>query len=256
MMFAKVQMERLTMNMKRLFRNSLIVFLVLALNAAVVGDGIDNSQLVREISSIEIFFDDFVNAYNNHDIERVKLLAGKTAPHWIRWIKGPERMGEVKIVECTTNGTLNVTAKMSVLGGKDELRTFDAVFKMRMIDGSYCIEEMSLPESDGKNLQMIASARTSERLIKCINNGDLIGVKGVLEYDDNADFEIELANRGLIWIKQAIDDRVKILSKGMAIQRMANGELEGCVSVPCAPNGTNIIRKVIIDGEKVCRGVQ
>ena len=74
-----------------------------------------------------------------------------------------------------------------------------------------------------------------------------------MSFGNAADFESELAIRGLSWIKNAIDHRVTIPEESMIMSRDGKEMLVGRVKVPCAPDGTNILRMVVFKDGKIDR---
>ena len=90
-----------------------------------------------------------------------------------------------------------------------------------------------------------------DKLIEAINKRDLDSVKGLVSFGDAADFETELSSRGLSWVKEAIDNRVKAPKYNLSTSREGKDIITGRLYVPCAPGGTNILRKVVFRDGKI-----
>ena len=206
-----------------------------------------------EKNALESFFRGFKEAFNSRNSDRVRNMSGASARQWLRWMKGKENLDEFEIVECVANSSTNVTAKVYVVGGDRGRYAFDAVFAMKKSNGEYSIEAMSLPESDCQNQDFDKAAESGARLIKAINDRDMDAVKETVSFGDNQDFEAMLTPRGLLWIKESIDNGVRISRDSMIMSRPSKTMLIGQVWVPSAPGGTNIMRKVVFKDGKIDR---
>lgn len=206
-----------------------------------------------EKNALESFFRGFKEAFNSRNSDRVRNMSGASARQWLRWMKGKENLDEFEIVECVANSATNVTAKVYVIGGDRGRYAFDAVFAMKKSNGEYSIETMTLPESDRLNQDFDKAAESGARLIKAINDRDMDAVKETVSFGDNQDFEAMLTPRGLSWIKESIDNGVRISRDSMIMSRASKTMLIGQVGVPFALSGTNIMRKVVFKDGKIDR---
>lgn len=149
-------------------------------------------------------------------------------------------------------GPANVdSGKVNVSGSDKGPYAFDAVFTLRKDRGIYSIEDMALPKSDNLNQKFDKAVAVGKRLIVAINDRDLNAAKETVSFGNAADFESELAIRGLSWIKNAIDHRVTIPEESMIMSRDGKEMLVGRVKVPCAPDGSNILRMVVFKDGKI-----
>ena len=232
-------------------------FAVVALVCArcLAGEAGDPQYLASELVVVKTFFEEFKNAFNSKDIERVRKMSGNSSKRWLRWMQGKEKLGEVGINSWFTNieQKVTVSAKVNVSGGDKGPYAFDAVFTLRKDRGIYSIEDMALPKSDNLNQEFDKAVAVGKRLIVAINDRDLNAAKETVSFGNAADFESELAIRGLSWIKNAIDHRVTIPEESMIMSRDGKEMLVGRVKVPCAPDGTNILQKVIFMAGKIDR---
>ena len=190
---------------------------------------------------IEALFEDLAKAYKSKDVDRIKKIAGNSAERWLRWLDGNEQLGSIVIVTCSTNNAV-VKSKVTLLGRGDDPYAFDAKYTMSKIDGAYCIENMEV--SDGWNRLFDATVETSSRLIKAINERNLSSVRELLYYCETNDVSVALAERGMLWVKNAIDNGVRISENRMKVQCEGGKYMIGLISVPEVPGGTNIMRKV------------
>jgi len=232
-------------------------FVVVALVCArcLAGEAGDPQYLASELVVVKTFFEEFKNAFNSKDIERVRKMSGNSSKRWLRWMQGKEKLGEVGINSWFTNieQKVTVSAKVNVSGSDKGPYAFDAVFTLRKDRGIYSIEDMALPKSENLNQEFDKAVAVGKRLIVAINDRDLNAAKETVSFGNAADFESELAIRGLSWIKNAIDHRVTIPEESMIMSRDGKEMLVGRVKVPCAPDGTNILRKVIFMAGKIDR---
>ena len=194
---------------------------------------------------IEALFEDLAKAYKSKDVDRIKKIAGNSAERWLRWLDGNEQLGSIVIVTCSTNNAV-VESKVTLLGRGDDPYAFDAKFTMSKIDGAYCIENMEVP--DGWNRLFDATVETSSRLIKAINERNLSSVRELLYYCETNDVSVALAERGMLWVKNAIDNGVRISENRMKVQCEGGKYMIGLISVPETPGGTNVVRKVYFRG--------
>ena len=208
-----------------------------------------------DTTRINACFSEFKKAFNNREIEKVKNMTGKSARRWTRWMDGDDKIDRIEIVDLSFGSTTNVLAKVSVLGANKGQRNFDARFVIATkTDGTYVIENMSLPESDLRNSLFEDSVKTSKALIKAINDRDISRVKELIACGRDANIEKELHERGLVWIKEAIDSGIKISGDRMSVQRNG-GIIVGRLSVPSMAGGTNVVRQISFKGAKIERDV-
>ena len=199
---------------------------------------------------IEALFEDLAKAYKARDVERLKKTAGNSSERWLRWLDGNEELGSIVIVACSADDAV-VRAKVTLLGRGDDPYAFDAKFTMGKINGAYCIEDMEV--ADGWNRLFDATVETSSKLIKAINGRDLSSVRELMYCCETNDVSIVLAERGLHWVKAAIDNGVRIGESRMKVQCEGGKRMIGLISVPEMPGGTNIMRKVYFRGGRIQR---
>ena len=204
-----------------------------------------------EASELKMFFKGLVEAYNSGDIERIKKITGNSAERWLRWLDGKERLGGVEVVGCSTDDAREVLAKVTLLGYGDDPHSFEAKIAMRKDEGAYRIEGMEL--SDGWNRLFDATIETSEKLIKSINDRDLTAVQGLIYRCGSNDFNAVLAERGLTWVKEAMDNGIKIPERRMKVQGTSGNCMLGQISIPDQNGGTNVMRRIVFVGGKIQR---
>lgn len=204
-----------------------------------------------EASELKMFFKGLVEAYNSGDIERIKKMTGNSAERWLRWLDGKERLVGVEVVGCSTDDAREVWAKVTLLGCGDDPYSFEAKIAMRKDEGAYRIEDMEL--SDGWNRLFDATIETSEKLIKSINDRDLTAVQGLIYRCGSNDFNAVLAERGLTWVKEAMDNGIKIPERRMKVQGTSGNCMLGQISIPDQDGGTNVMRRIVFVGGKIQR---
>ena len=206
----------------------------------------------KESAAIKGFFEDFREAFNAKDVERVKKMSGNTWNHWSKAIN-EGRFESVEILDITVGNQTNVIAKCVAVDSKNRTYPAEVVFTMKQEDGVYSIEKMRFPESERRSKELDKGMGAIEKLIEAINKRDLDSVKGLVSFGDADDFEAELSSRGLSWIKESIDNGVKAPKFNMSTSRDGRDTITGRLYVPCEPGGTNIKRKVVFKDGKIDR---
>lgn len=116
-------------------------FAVVALVCArcLAGEAGDPQYLASELVVVKTFFEEFKNAFNSKDIERVRKMSGNSSKRWLRWMQGKEKLSEVGINSWFTNieQKVTVSAKVNVSGSDKGPYAFDAVFTLRKDRGIY-----------------------------------------------------------------------------------------------------------------------
>ena len=152
-----------------------------------------------ETTSVRTCFSEFKEAFNKREMAKVKTLTGRSATRWLRWSNGDEKIDKIEVVDISFGAKTEALVRVDIIGGEKGPYQFDARFIMATKDdGSYIIEDMSLPESDLKNSLFEASVATSKSLIKAINDRDISCVKELIACDQTVDLERELQKRGLM----------------------------------------------------------
>ena len=207
-----------------------------------------------DVRAIKQMFADLVAAYGSHDIDRLKCLTGDSIERWLRWMDGEEKLGGVEVVRCLAGEPVRVSAEITLLGAGDDPYPFPVSFSLRRVDGCrYCIVDMTLAAADRWNRLLDSTIETTEKLINAINSGDLAAVGELLYQASSQDLETELSGRGLLWIKEAVEQGVEIPARRMAVRCVDGRWMEGSVSVPNVSSSSNILRRVVFVGSKIQR---
>ena len=225
--------------------NDIVIVGAKELNLSVGGLRVDST----EIGKIKSFFKDLVETYNKKDINRLKKLSGGAYERLSRWMDADELLGGVDVLGCHEGDAIAVSAEITLLGRGDDPYTFPVTIVLIENEGTYQVEEISL--SDRWNRLLDKTIEASEALIKAINQRDLIAVKGLLYDGRNGDLVKILSERGLMWIKAAVDRHVEILQSRMVVKCVLGKQMVGEIPVPCGKGGTNIIRRVVFVGGKI-----
>ncbi len=204
-----------------------------------------------EASELKMFFKSLGEAYNSGDLERIKKMSGNSAERWLRWHDGEEKLGGVEVVGHLPSDTREVVAKVTLLGRGDDPYSFEAKFTMHKDEGAYRIEDMEL--FDGWNSLFDSTIETSVKLIKAINDCDLNAVRGLFYRCGSNDFTAVLAERGLTWVKEAMDNGVKISERRMKVKGTSGRCMLGCISIPDQDGRTNVVRRIVFVGGKIQR---
>lgn len=206
----------------------------------------------KESAAIKAFFADFKEAFNAKDVERVKKMSGDTWNHWSKAIN-EGRFESVEIQDISVGEQTNVSTKCIAVDSKNRAYPAEVVFTMKQEDGVYSIEKMRFPEAERRSKELDNGMAAIDKLIEAINKRDLDSVKGLVSFGDAADFEAELSSRGLSWIKESIDKGVTAPKFNLSTSRDGRDTITGRLYVPCAPGGTNIMRKVVFKDGKIDR---
>lgn len=212
----------------------------------------EHPLLLDEKVSIDAFFRGFIEAVNSKDVELVKKMSGKSWPHWSKLIN-KARLESVEILDIVAGKQTNVVTKCIAIDAKKRCYPAEVVFTMRKEDGVYSIEAIRFPDHEREQLEFDKAHGSVEQLVVAMNNRDLCAVKGLVSFGDVADFESELAVRGLSWVKSAIDAGTEIPIAGSGVSRAGNDNLIGRIYVPCANGGTNVLRTIVFKNGKIDR---
>lgn len=202
-----------------------------------------------KIGKIRHFIMELIEAYNEKDVKRLKLLSGGAYDRLLRWMDAGELLGGVEVLSCHERDVITACVEITLLGSGDDPYTFTSNIELTENNGTYYIKGISL--FDRWNRSLDSAIEASEMLIKAINRRDLTAVKDLLYGGEGRDLGELLLERGLMWIKDAVDRRVKIPQCRMVVRCAQGRRMEGEVLVPCDIGGTNIVRKVVFAGAKI-----
>lgn len=238
--------------MKHKFGNLLLQVMLAMMCMFCHADGVDVLPLPEEeVSAIKAFFRGFAEALNSKDVERVKRMSGGTWGHFSERIDCQEKILDMEVLDVITDKQTNVVTKTTVGSDKGRPRSAEVIFTMKKGDGGYSIEKMAVSEVNKRN-QILDDARcVLGRLAAAINGRNLDEAKNLVSFDNAADFEAELSSRGLSWIKEAIDNCVKAPMFNMSASRDGQDTITGRIYVPCALDGSNILRMVVFKDGKI-----
>ncbi len=206
-----------------------------------------------DISELRAFFVQFADALNSKDIERIKRMSGGAWEHFSERIDCQEKILGMEVLGVITDKQTNVVTKTTVGRDKGRPRSAEVIFTMKKVDGAYSIDKMTVPEVNKRNQTLDDARCVLVRLAAAINGRSLDAVKGLVSFGDAADFEKELSARELSWIKEAIDNCVQAPMFNMSASREGQDRITGRIYVPCAPDGTNILRMVVFKDGKIDR---
>lgn len=206
-----------------------------------------------DISELRAFFVQFADALNSKDIERIKRMSGGAWEHFSERIDCQEKILGMEVLGVITDKQTNVVTKTTVGRDKGRPRSDEVIFTMKKVDGVYSIDKMTVPEVNKRNQTLDDARCVLVRLAAAINGRSLDAVKGLVSFGDAADFEKELSARELSWIKEAIDNCVQAPMFNMSASREGQDRITGRIYVPCAPDGTNILRMVVFKDGKIDR---
>ena len=235
--------------MKSIFTSLLIAMFVYGFLQCALADKLPGCK-----TSVALFFEEFMKAYNSKDAEKVVKMSGATSGSWLQALKNNDKIEKIEIENCVFGGTTNASTRITSVSAFGKKFSFNVDFLLFETNGEYCIEKMSIPAAEDWNRQFDKSRETSEKLIQSINNKDVNRLKKLICGEVGADWEKEFSNRGLTWIVDAINDEVKIKNKRMLIQCIRGNEIEGRVPVFCRQEGSNVTRRVVFKDGKIDRG--
>ena len=236
----------------------MIVKLIAVSVAAVIGaHALADEQAIcplldDDVAAIKTFFKDFMEAFNAKDVERVKRMSGDTWNHWAKSMN-EGRFESVEILAITTENQTNVTTRCIAIDDKKRVYPARVVFTVKQEAGVYSIEKMRFPDSERRSKELDNGIHAVEGLIESINRRDLDSVKGLVSFGDVGDFETELSARGLSWVKDTIDNCIRVPRVNISASRDGNDVITCRLNVPSPTGGTNITRKVVLKGGKVDR---
>ena len=207
----------------------------------------------KESTEIAAFFKDFVEALNAKDAERVKKMSGETWKQWVEAMYDGGRFEAFDVLSVAMGEQTNAVVKCKVVDKSGRAKTGEVVFTMKSARGVYSIDRITDPVGESRRKEFKDACYALQQLITSINNRSMESVKAVVTFADAPDFDVELSARGLSWIKEAVDNDVKIAQEGMGVSREGKDIISGRICVPDVLGGTNILRKVIFKGSKIDR---
>ena len=215
----------------------------------------DHAQRLPEKDSaaIKAFFVDFKDALNAKDIERVKKMSGDAWKQWMETMNDGGRFEALDVLSITTGEQTNAVVKCTVVDRGGKAKTGEVVFAMKCVGGVFSIDKITDPVGEGRKKEFKDACRALMQLTTSINNRSMDSVKAAVSFADAPDFDSELLARGLSWIKEAVDNDIKIAQEGMGVSREGKDIISGRIYVPDVLGGTNILRKVIFKGSKIDR---
>ena len=238
--------------MKKLFNKAFVIVAIANCMSYLANGNVAESLPKEEVSVLKDFFHDFQDAFNSKDVDRVRILSGNTWDYWKGTID-EGKFASIEILDIRMRPATNVVTRCVAVGEDGISYPAEVVFTMGKVSGSYCIEKIAFPTVERMNKELIDAKETIFHLIAAINSRDYSNVKGFVSFGDAADFEADLSARGLSWIKEAIDNRIMVPRVNISTSRDENDVITGCLNVPCAPDGTNVLRKVVFKNGKIDR---
>lgn len=242
------KMNMYFMGIKRL----LLLVLLIAGRQCVSDDCEGRFRPAEGIGAIRRFFEEFKEAFNAKDAERVRKKSGKTWEKWSENLKGNVKLDNIEIVGFESGAVSNVSAKVTFVEN-GETSLYEVVFSLKKDDGFYSIQNMIEPKIEKRIQEFDVAVKANEVLIDAINARDMDAAKSVLSFEDAKNFEVELSSRGLMWIKSAIVNGVEVPLEDSGVGREGSDLLVGRVYVPCSPGGTNILERFIFKDGKIDR---
>ena len=203
------------------------------------------------LDGLRKFFREYVDTYNIKDVDKLEQLAGDSFGRLMRWMDAGELLGGVEVRCCHGSDVIEVSTEVTLLGRGDDPYTFPVVFKMRENANGFFVEDMLLSPADGGNRALDSAVDASEKLVAAINERDIQSVGNLLYDCKSGDLDKALLDRGLSWIKEAIDHKVEITQRHTVVRCASGGRMVGEVPVPCRLGGTNIVRRVVSVGAKI-----
>lgn len=205
----------------------------------------------KEHVAVKKFFQDFEKAYKSGDFTKIKEMSGSTWRSWSRLIEAKTELESIKVADVEFKDKITASAEVSVLDAKKGRLTDTGRFIMKKNASGYCIDQ-AVNHSEGEVDDIMCSLN---EMIAAINAKDFKKVKQTLTFGDAADFEQQLALRGLMWIKEAVDTGVTI-PKSVGVHKVGGRFVAYDIKVPIGEGGTNVIKKVSFKNGKIDRAAR
>ena len=122
----------------------IVVMVAVVAGLGCFGDDVKGRFPEEDVVMIKAFFEEFKEALNSNDVERVRRLSGGAWGHFSTRINCGDIVEEIDIIDVSMS---NVVTKTSVRDVNGDLRRAEVVFIMKKVDGLYTVEKMLLPES-------------------------------------------------------------------------------------------------------------
>ena len=148
---------------------------------------------------------------------------------------------------------MKVFAKVPIVENDGKSRLYEVLFTLKKNDGSYSIQNMVEPKVGKRNQEGREAFETVRKLVTAINAHDMGSARELLSFKDAADFEKELSSRGLVWIKEMIENKVTIPEGCIGAGYEERNRLIGSIDAPVVFGGANILRRFYFNDGKIDR---
>ena len=209
----------------------------------------------EDAAEVIAFLEDFKDACNTQDAERVRSMASGAWSHLSRSIRGGEKIERIEVLGITTEGGTNVITKATLRGGRRGIYSQEVVFSLDKNGDSYEIKRISVPEIDKHNEEMTKGFEILKKLETAIHHGNMDEVKPLLTFGSSDRFEEELSSRGLFWIKYAVESGSPVSIKKAGIRREGSRLVASRIMALDAAGETNVAREVVFEGLKIDRAM-
>lgn len=231
----------------------IMVMLVLMANAGRFAAGMADMPQ-EEVSKVKAFLSDFRDACNSQDLERVKKIAGGIWSQLSHSIMRAEKLGEIEVLNITTEGETNVTTRTTIQRGEGRgTYSQEVVFTLSKDRDGYTIDRVSVPAVEQRNKEIWDGIKVLEKLDIAIRHRSMDEVRELLSFGLSEEFDAELSKRGLSWIRDAVEGGVAVSFAGSGVRRERSSLVGLRIMTLDAATATNVERKVVFSGMKIDR---
>ena len=203
---------------------------------------------------IKSFFEEFREACNKKDVEKVKKLLGSNWDYWSCNIDNGIKFESIEVLDVVMDEAMKVSAIVSAVDRHGNRSSPKMVFTLTKRDGTYSIEKIAVPEVEKRNQEFKAGRVVVQKLIAAINAQDMDAVRSAFAFGDVPAFETELTSRGLSWITNAVKNQIQVPRRGSGVSRGNKmAPLLGRVYVPSSSGGTNVLEQFYFKDGKIDR---
>ena len=203
---------------------------------------------------IKSFFEEFREACNKKDVEKVKKLLGSNWDYWSCNIDNGIKFESIEVLDVVMDEAMKVSAIVSAVDRHGNRSSPKMVFTLTKRDEAYFIEKIAVPEVEKRNQEFKAGRVVVQKLIAAINAQDMDAVRSAFAFGDVPAFETELTSRGLSWITNAVKNQIQVPRRGSGVSRGNKmAPLLGRVYVPSSSGGTNVLEQFYFKDGKIDR---
>lgn len=116
-------------------------------------DNVESNLPKAEVAAIASFFEEFREACNKKDVEKVKKLLGSNWDYWSCNIDNGIKFESIEVLDVVMDEAMKVSAIVSAVDRHGNRSSPKMVFTLTKRDEAYFIETIAVPEVEKRNAE-------------------------------------------------------------------------------------------------------